>query len=155
MTLSDELERLRELHQTGALTDDEYTVAKAAVIRPEGSAVPGVPSEKDVQQWAMLLHLSQLLGHVLPPIGLVVPFVIWQYKKVDMPEIDEHGKIVANWIVSALIYTVASALLCIIVVGVPLLLAVLALSVIYPIIGAVKASSGTVWRYPLSINFFQ
>ena len=130
-------------------------MAKAAVIRDEGSAVPGAPSERDVQQWAILLHLSQLLGYLLPPIGLVVPFVIWQIKKVDMPEIDEHGKVVANWVLSALIYTVASAILCIVLVGIPLLLTVLALSVIFPVIGAMKASSGKVWRYPLSINFFR
>jgi uncharacterized protein len=155
MTLSEELDRLRELHQKAALTDDEYTVAKAAVIRDEGSAVRSVPSDRDVQQWAILLHVSQLLGYLLPPIGLIVPFVIWQVKKVDMPEIDEHGKVVANWVLSALIYTVASVILCLVVVGIPLLLAVLALCVIYPVIGALKASSGIVWRYPFSINFFR
>jgi hypothetical protein len=33
MGLSDEIERLHELHERGALSDDEFTVAKAAVIR--------------------------------------------------------------------------------------------------------------------------
>jgi len=155
MGLSDELARLHELHQKGALTNDEYTVAKAAVIRDEQVGMRGVPTEKDVQQWSVLLHLSQLLVYVLPPFGLVVPFVIWQYQKTEMPEIDEHGKVVANWILSALIYTVGSAILCVLVIGIPLLLAVIVLSVVYPVIGAVKASSGKVWRYPLSIDFFQ
>ena len=81
--------------------DDEYTVAKAAVIRGERSERGSGPTEQDVQQWAVLLHLSQLLAYVLPPIGLAIPLVIWQYKKIDMPEIESHGKIVTNWILCA------------------------------------------------------
>jgi hypothetical protein len=155
MGLSAELERLHELHGIGALSDDEYTVAKAAVIRGERSESVSGPTEQDVQQWAVFLHLSQLLAYVLPPIGLAIPLVIWQYKKIDMPEIESHGKIVTNWILSALIYTVVSGILCAVLIGIPLLLAVLVLSIVYPIIGAVKASHGQVWRYPLSINFFE
>ena len=48
----------------------------------------------------------------------------------------------------------ASALLCVVLIGIPLLLAVLVLSIVYPVIGAIKASGGRVWRYPFSINFF-
>jgi uncharacterized protein len=155
MNLSDELDRLCRLHQQGGLTDDEFTVAKAAVIRDEHALMASLASDRDVAHWAILLHLSQLLVYVVPPFGLVAPFVIWQFKKEDMPAIDEHGRNVANWVLSALIYTVAAALLCVVVVGVPLLFALLAASVVFPIIGAFKASSGRAWRYPLSINFFR
>ena len=85
-------------------------MAKAAVIRGERSEGVSGPTEQDVQQWAVLLHLSQLLAYVLPPIGLAIPLVIWQYKKIDMPEIESHGKIVTNWILSALIYAVVSGI---------------------------------------------
>jgi len=156
--LSDALERLRELHEHGDLTEAEYSQAKAAVVGSK--IVPTTPySERDVQQWAMLLHLSQLLVFVVPPFGLVVPFVIWQLKKADMPELDMHGKAVANWILSELVYFVVSMILFVtvigIVIGVPLLLTVIALAPVFPIIGAVKASHGYVWRYPLSIRFIE
>jgi len=154
MGLSDELERLHELHERGALSDDEYTVAKAAVIRRENPEMAEVTAE-DVSQWAILLHLSQLLVYFLPPFGLVAPFVIWQYKKNEMPEIDEHGKVVANWVLSAMLYLVASTVLCLIVIGVVPLLVVIILSIVYPVIGAVKASHGQVWRYPLTIDFIK
>lgn len=154
MGLCEEIERLHELHERGALSDDEYTVAKAAVIRNESPEVARV-TEKDVEQWAVMLHLSQLLTYCLPPIGLIAPFVIWQYKKNEMPEIDEHGKMVANWVLSSMVYLLASVILCIVVIGVPLLLLVLSLSVIYPVIGAIKASHGQLWRYPLTINFIK
>ena len=154
MGLADELEHLHELHDRGALSDDEYTVAKAAVIRRENPEM-GEISAEDVSQWAILLHLSQFLVYFLPPFGLVAPFVIWQYKKNEMPEIDDHGKVVANWLLSATVYFVASAFLCIIVIGVLPLLGVLILSIVYPVIGAVKAARGQVWRYPLSIDFIK
>lgn len=38
MTMSDELERLRSLHERGALSDDEYARAKARVL--EGTTMP-------------------------------------------------------------------------------------------------------------------
>jgi uncharacterized Tic20 family protein len=152
--LAEELERLHELHEKGALSDDEFTVAKAAVIRDEHEEIAEF-TEEDVSQWAILLHLSQLLVYFVPPFGLVAPFVIWQYKKNDLPEIDRHGKMVANWVLSAMIYLLASTVLCLVVIGVPLLLAVLVLSVVYPVIGAIKASHGQVWRYPFTINFIK
>jgi hypothetical protein len=108
-----------------------------------------------VSQWAILLHLSQFLVYFLPPFGLVAPFVIWQYKKHEMPEIDDHGKVVANWVLSATVYLIASIVLCLVVIGVPLLLTVIILSIVYPVIGAVKAARGQVWRYPLSIDFIK
>jgi uncharacterized protein len=153
MSISDELERLHDLHNKGALTDDEYTVAKAAVLSGSGYG-HAAPSERDIEQWSVLLHLSQLLVFVVPPVGLIVPFVIWQVKKSSIPELDEHGRIVANWIVSALIYFAVSVVLSLVLIGIPFLLAVIVLAIVYPIMGAMKASRGEVWRYPLSMTFF-
>jgi uncharacterized Tic20 family protein len=154
MGISDELERLHELHERGALSEDEFTVAKAAVIRRDHPEI-GETSPEDVSQWAILLHLSQFLVYFLPPFGLVAPIVIWQYKKNEMPEIDDHGKVVTNWVLSAMVYLVASIVLCLVVVGIPMLLAVMILSIVYPVIGAVKAARGQVWRYPLTIDFIK
>ena len=47
MSLSDELGKLSELHQRGALTDDEYTRAKERLLHP-GSAPGSEPYVKAV-----------------------------------------------------------------------------------------------------------
>lgn len=60
----------------------------------------------NAKQWAMFLHFSILAGFVIPIAGLIVPIIIWQIKKTELPEIDAHGKVVANWIISAIIYGV-------------------------------------------------
>jgi uncharacterized protein len=109
----------------------------------------------NARQWAMLLHFSLLAGFVLPILGLVAPIIIWQLKKSDLPEIDAHGKIVVNWILSALIYGVVCIFLVFMVIGIPMLWLLGALCVIFPIVGGIKANNGELWKYPLSIQFFK
>ena len=103
----------------------------------------------------MVLHLSQLAVFLFPPAGLVLPILIWQIKKAEMPEIDAHGKIVANWLISALIYSAVCIPLLFVVVGYFLYIIIILGVVVFPIIGAVKASNGELWKYPLSIPFFK
>ena len=40
MALSDELSKLQELHQRDALTDEEFTRAKARLLNEPGAASP-------------------------------------------------------------------------------------------------------------------
>jgi uncharacterized Tic20 family protein len=112
-------------------------------------------SQQQVGQWALFLHLSQLLGYAVPFAGWIAPILIWQLKKDEMPALDAHGKIVVNWILSSLIYFAISGILVIVLIGLPLLIALLTIGIIFPIIGAVKADNGIVWKYPLSIEFFK
>ena len=108
-----------------------------------------------VGQWALFLHLSQLAGYIVPVAGWIVPILIWQLKKQEMPELDAHGKVVINWILSALIYGAVGIILVFVLIGIPILIVLMMLGIIFPIIGAVKADSGIVWNYPLSIKFFR
>jgi len=156
VSIADEMERLKKLHQSGAMSEEEYTRAKDALLKGASAQLPPespLTREQRVRQWALFLHLSLLAGFIVPLAGLVVPIVIWQVKKIELPELDAHGKIVVNWMLSLLIYAAISALLVLVVIGIPLLIAVGILGVIFPIVGGLKASSGETWRYPLSIKF--
>ena len=103
----------------------------------------------------MFIHLSQLAGLVVPVAGLVVPIVLWQTQKDKMPELDAHGKMVVNWMLSALIYAVVSLPLMVVLVGFLTLLAVAVMSIVFPIIGGIKANNGELWEYPLTIKFLK
>jgi uncharacterized Tic20 family protein len=72
-----------------------------------------------------------------------------------MPELDAHGKIVVNWIISALIYGVVCFVLSFVVIGFFLGVALGAVAIIFPIVGGLKASNGEAWKYPLSITFLK
>ena len=118
------------------------------------------PAEPDLfgmktDTYCMLIHLSQLLGLVsagVPLVGLIVSIVLWAIAKDRSPLVDQHGKIVLNWSISLLIYIVVAAITIIGLLIVPILIV---LGLVFPIIGAVKANEGVVWKYPLSIAFFK
>ena len=125
-------------------------------MNEEYSPESGMGSDdKETNNWAMILHLSMLSGLVVPLAGLVVPIVIYVLKKDSMPGLKPHGYVVFNWMISAIIYAIISMILMIVGIGFLLLAALGLVSLIFPIIGGVKASEGEVWPYPLSIKFFK
>ena len=159
MGIAEEIEKLDDLRQRGTISEDEFEAAKKSVLQgnPSAAGKPGMTFSgisDDVNMWSMFIHLSQLCGVAAPLAGWVVPIVLWQIKKDDSPIIDQHGRIVVNWILSALIYGLGSALLCIVVIGVPMLIALAIACIAFPIIGGIKANNGEMWPYPLSIGFF-
>ena len=105
--------------------------------------------------YCMLLHLSQLLNFCAPPCGIIVPIVLWAIEKDKNPLVDQHGKIVLNWIVSCFIYGLVIGALCLLLIGILFLPVLAVLMIVFPVVGAVKANEGTVWKYPLSIPFFK
>jgi len=153
MSIADEIEKLNALRQSGALTEEEYQAAKATALR-RGEGAPGTPAKPlDDHTWAMLLHISQFSGFIIPFAGFIVPIILWQIKKEQSAVIDRHGRIIANWLITALIAGSVFWILCFILIGMPLLLILAFLCVVFPIIGAIKASHGEAWPYPLSYKF--
>ncbi len=160
MSMADEIEKLNQLRQSGAITEEEYQAAKTRLLNhTAGSSEPPKPfptapsKPMDENTWALMLHLSQLCGFLIPFAGLVVPIVLWQVKKDESAVIDRHGRIVANWMITALIAGIVFFLLSFLLIGIPLLFVLAALCVVFPIIGGVKASNGEFWAYPMSFKF--
>jgi uncharacterized Tic20 family protein len=96
----------------------------------------------------MLMHLA---GFFFFPAAIV----LWAVAKDKDVRADIHGKHIFNWLLSLLIYIVVGCILCIVIIGVVLIAAVSVCSLAFPIIAAVKASKGEIWKYPYSITFFR
>jgi len=159
MGIAEELEKLNDLKQRGAISEDEFETAKKSILEGKPAATGNAGSllngiSDDAGMWGMLIHLSQFASFVIPMAGLIVPIILWQIKKDDSPIIDQHGRVVANWIISVLIYGIISGMLCLVFIGFPLVLALVIAGIAFPIIGGIKANNGEVWPYPLSISFF-
>ncbi|MGB0562619.1 MAG: DUF4870 domain-containing protein [Spirulinaceae cyanobacterium] len=110
---------------------------------------------QELRQWALFLHLSQLSGFIIPFGGIIAPIAIWQMKKDELPAIDEHGKMVTNWIISSIIYAVVGAILTLVLVGFIILAVVIGCSLVFPIIGGLKANEGKFWKYPLTLEIIK
>jgi uncharacterized protein len=167
MSMADEIQKLEELRKSGALTDEEFNKAKAALLAgggapppsspppPAGTPLPAKSPEEQTKMWAMFLHLSLLAGLVVPYAGFVAPIVIWQVKKADLPGLDAHGKNAVNFILSMLIYSVVAGVLSCIGIGVLLFIPLILVGIIFPVIAGLKANNGEVWKYPVSIPFLK
>ena len=105
--------------------------------------------------FCMLMHLSQFAGALIPGLGLVLPILMWSLNKDKFPEVDEHGKMIVNWMISATIYLLISVVLTLIFVGFFSFVAVSICCIVFAILGAVKANEGKVYNYPMTIRFFK
>jgi uncharacterized Tic20 family protein len=92
---------------------------------------------------------------MLPVAGLLAPILIWQLKKGEMPELDDHGKMVVNFMISMLIYSLISFVLLFVFVGVLCYIALFIMGIVFPIIGGIKANHGELWKYPLVISIIK
>ncbi len=113
------------------------------------TAQPAAPiRDKETNQWAMFIHFSILAGWVVPIAGLVVPILLWQLKKDELPGIVPHAHVVLNWILTSLVYAVICLILTFIFIGVLGFIALGIATVIFSVIGGIKANEGEVWEYP-------
>ena len=106
---------------------------------------------KEARQWAMMLHFSLLVGFVVPFAGLIAPIIIWQLKKEDMPEIVPHAHVVMNWIITGLVYFAISFVLMFVIIGIPLMMVLGLATLVFAIIGGIKANDGELWEYPATM----
>ena len=107
--------------------------------------------DRETNQWAMFIHFSILAGWIVPIGGLIVPILLWQIKKDELPGIVPHAHVVLNWIVSSLVYALICFILMFVVIGIFGFMALGLATVIFAIMGGIKANDGELWEYPGTI----
>jgi uncharacterized protein len=105
-------------------------------------------------QLLVITHLSQLIMLITGFGSLILPLILWLTQKEKVYQMNEHGKRIVNFQISLIVYFIICipmilffglGLLGFVVLGI--------ISVIFPIINAIKASNGELPSYPLSFNF--
>lgn len=112
-------------------------------------------AQREDRQIIMFTHLSQLLNLFTGFGGLIAPLIIWLVKKDEIINLDEEGKKVLNFQITMLIAAIVSVPLMLILIGFVIIFAVGLLTLIFPIINAVKANNGQPTSYPLSFKFLK
>ncbi|MDF7805956.1 DUF4870 domain-containing protein [Pontiellaceae bacterium B12219] len=115
------------------------------------------PLGKNERQWGMACHLSALIGYLLPvpSANFIGPLVIWLMKREEGAFVDEQGRESLNFQLSILIYVIGCGILMLIGIGMLLIFPLVVFGFVCPIIGAIKASNGIAYRYPLCIRFIK
>src|SRR5436853_4263234 len=106
-----------------------------------------------VRTWCVLAHATALVGFLVPFAGHIVgPLIVWLAKRQDSPEIDAHGKESMNFQISMLIWNVIAGILCLVLIGIPLLILLHILNIIFVVVATIRASEGRLNRHPLAIR---
>jgi len=110
----------------------------------------GIPPEE--RTLAALTHLSGLAGYLIPLGGVIVPIVIWAVKK-DSPIVSSIAKQALLLNVAVFLSIAVSAILWITIILIPVVVlfwvALGVVAVVLPILGAIRASDGAYYRYPV------
>lgn len=112
---------------------------------PATTPPPVATSDKALM---ILCHISAIIG-----VGFVLPFVVWLVKKNEPDMVAAHAKETLNFHLSWLLYAILCVPLTWVLVGIPLLILLGISAIVLAIIGALKASDGVLYRYPLTIRF--
>lgn len=105
-------------------------------------------------QLLVITHLSQLASLLTGFGGLIIPLILWITQKDKVYNMDEQGKRILNFQLSLIVY----ALICIPLIlffglGILGFIVLGIISIVFPIINAIRSSNGEYPTYPLSLNF--
>jgi uncharacterized protein len=121
---------------------------------PQPPSPSSTSTSSEVRTWSVLCHASALLGLFFHFFGhLLGPLIVWLIKRDLSPEIDANGKESLNFQISMLIYDVIAGILCLVLIGIPILIALWIMNTVLVIVASVKTSNGEFYRYPLTIRF--
>jgi len=106
------------------------------------------------RQLIVLTHLSQLITLVIGFGSLILTRNLWLTQKDKIYQMDAQGKTIVNFQLSIVVlYIVCVPLILLFGLGLLGWLVLGLVSIIYPIINAIKVSNGEKPHYPLSFNF--
>ncbi len=95
------------------------------------------------------IHLSPLAAFVIGPL-ILAPLVLWLIRKDQSGFVDDHGRETINALISFFLYNLVLVITIIGIIALPVLYVVGAVNLVR---GAVVASRGDFFRYPMTMRF--
>ncbi|WP_223550847.1 DUF4870 domain-containing protein [Aestuariivivens sp. NBU2969] len=109
---------------------------------------------REDNQLIVITHLSQLITLVIGFGSLLLPLILWLTQKEKIYQMNTHGKNIINFQLSLIVYClICIPLILFLGLGIVGLIVLGIISVVFPIVNALKASKGETPTYPLSLNF--
>jgi uncharacterized Tic20 family protein len=123
---------------------------------PYNDAIPVNGTREWERTYSVFVHLTPFSTFFLP-CPLIVALVMWLIKRDQSGFVDAAGKATMNLQISAWLYVIALVLGAFFTCGVTALVALIVplMVFLFAIFGALAASRGEVYRYPLVIPFFR
>ncbi len=112
---------------------------------PPATAPGGAPTNDD-RTLAMLAHLLAVVGGFLPPL------IIWLLRQDGSPLVIANAKESLNFQLTLMIAWLVSFGLLFILIGIVLMPILAIVQVVMPIVAALAANKGEMYRYPLTLR---
>jgi uncharacterized Tic20 family protein len=112
---------------------------------------PGTLPPDQERLWGGAAHWSALVASLVG-LAFLGPLIVMLTKGNESAFVRRQAVESLNFQLSMLIYGIVSAILIIVLVGFLLLLVIAVLWLVFTIMGAIKASNGEDYRYPLTIR---
>lgn len=127
-------------------------------------------SDQDARLWSLFAHLGALSGLFFPILGNIgVPLVIWVLMRERSSFVEHHGKESLNFQISisivltgftiAMVLGVIGTMFLVGLLVMPFVMigafAVIAVTLAFVVLAAVRAQEGVWYRYPLSLRFIR
>ncbi len=155
----EKLKTLLDLRKSGDISEEEFEREKAKLMNEVPSNNQSVTQKPlfglEENNYLMLMHLSQFAGWVIPFLGYAIPIFMWLTNKDTNANVDRHGKNIINFTISFFIYVAVSFILVFLLIGIPILIILGVITVIFIIMAAVKAANGEEYKYPFTIEFLK
>ncbi len=114
-----------------------------------GDPRPSTMKPADERTWAMLSHVGSFLAAYIA-LGLVAPLIVLLVKGNESAYVRAHAVESLNFQITALIAALVSIPLILILIGIPLLIAIGVLYLIWVIQASMAANRGAYYRYPIN-----
>jgi hypothetical protein len=122
-----------------------------------GSPPPPAPPRAEVsadeaRNWGVAAHLSGFLAAYVA-LGFLGPLVVMLTGGQRSAFVRRHAVEALNFNLSVLLWVAISALLVVVLIGIPMLIGIGIVYLVASIMGALAASRGEEYRYPLTLRF--
>ena len=105
---------------------------------------------------AMLSHILPLFFFIIPGLNIALPLIFWFLTRHKSSYIEHHARESLNFQITISLATVLWIVLKLMLVGIlllPLVPVIIIIVFIFMIRAAMKASSGSLYNYPMTIRF--
>lgn len=162
----EKLEKLNQLRQEGALTQEEFEREKQKVIGESA----GCPTKEMIMglspyEYAAVINFAWFF----PYIGWIGSLIFWLLGRNKSEVVDTQGKYFVNWFITwtlvgfvlivALVFSSIATQPFVkavgVIVSIGLFICMILCGLAFPAIAGFKCIKGATWRYPLSITFIK
>lgn len=155
----DDLDKLNDLRQKGAISEAEYNEQKARILNNSCPPSPseGLPLGLSENNYNAIMNIVQIAFG----LGWVISIIMWVIGKENSEKVSVQGKYILNWLISGVIYSAIAGIVALVTFGLgafllaPFFIVLGICAILFPIIGGIKSLSGETWQYPLSIRFLK